>query len=201
MGLIGKSANKTQIFAVSAAGVVTTTPLLTLNQNNSTAFKGIMKNGATITFTQDINDPVMSEFLGEYAPTTTETPAETIYEDGSKNTVSLGTSSVPQLLAVSYGGTNSDGTNMRRKVKVAPVVLSSSAGDETWEYNKAVGVALELVGTKWNGTNAITIPSSIFDDTLVLDTDTTNVTHPTWKLPSTIEIGEFGDEYWVKLPA
>lgn len=201
MGLMGKTANKTQIFAVSAAGEVTTTPLLTLNQNNSSAFKGIMKNGATITFTQDINDPIMAEFLSEYAPTTTETPAESIYEDGSKNTVSLGTSSVPQLLAVSYGGTNSDGSFMRRKVKIAPVVLSSASGDETWEYNKAIGVSLELVGTKWNGTSDITVPAAIFDDTLVLDSDTTNATHPTWKLPATVAIGEFGDEYWVKLPA
>lgn len=190
--------NKLTIHKVTSAGVVTNAPELTLNLTQSTGVKGLAKTGVTVTLTQMVNDPVLAEFLQEYATTSTITPEEITCEDGV-TVVKSGSSAVPELVAVVYGGYASDGTNSRRKIYVFPCEVGSASGDETFEAGKVTKRSLEFKAVKWGGTADITLDDGMFDATLVNITDLTNVSHPYWLLPSKIEQETYGGEYWPKV--
>lgn len=124
----------------------------------------------TFTVDQNEDNPGLTSFLEEYAPTSTVTPDTGEYEDGTKFNSSQATSDT--LLQIVYGGV--DTVSGQRKVVLMLCKLAQDAGafdQESGKYTKP-----KVGGDVVNNELPFGVPSTLFCTALV--TGATNVTIP-----------------------
>jgi hypothetical protein len=124
----------------------------------------------SFTVDQNEDNPGLTSFLEEYAPTSTVTPDTGEYEDGTKFNSSQATSDT--LLQIVYGGV--DTVSGKRKVVLMLCKLAQDAGafdQESGKYTKP-----KVGGDVVNNELAFGVPSTLFCTALV--TGATNVTIP-----------------------
>jgi hypothetical protein len=147
------------------AAQVGATPIYSMNRKIKTSL-----TRTTFTVDQNEDNPGLTAFLEEYAPTTTVTPDTGEYEDGTKFNSSQATSDT--LLQIVYGGV--DTVSGKRKVVLMLCKLAQDAGafdQESGKYTKPK-VAGDVVNPEYD----IQVSSALFCTNLV--TGATNVTVP-----------------------
>lgn len=155
------------------ANELVTTPAAQVGATAVYSMNRKIKTSLTRTsFTVDQNEdnPVLTTFLEEYAPTSTVTPDTGEYEDGTKFNSSQDSSDT--LLQVVYGG--KDIESGKRKVVLMVCKLAQDAGSfdqEAGKYTKPK-VGGDVVNPQYD----MQVPSGLFCTLLV--SGATNVTIP-----------------------
>jgi hypothetical protein len=162
--------NLSVFFSANELGTTPTTQLCTtvIYEMNRKIKTSLTRTSFTVDQNED--NPGLTSFLEEYAPTSTVTPDTGEYEDGTKFNSSQATSDT--LLQIVYGG--ADTVSGKRKVVLMLCKLAQDAGafdQESGKYTKP-----KVGGDVVNNELAFGVPSTLFCTALV--TGATNVTIP-----------------------
>lgn len=142
----------------TTAGTMGTTRLIRLDRKIKT---DVSRTSLTIDQNQD--NEALTTFCNTYAPISISSGDSGDYENGAK--FNSATASSPSVISVTYGAKDLESSPAKRKVLVQVLKLAEDVGAISMEAGKYTKP--KIAGEVFNNETAITVPSSIFDSTVV----------------------------------